>query len=128
MRPVLRLLHALVERERLLLEHLLAERALVEGDEVLELLLGEVRGVDQRHLVDELGLLALIVLAQLRGDVVELARQVRIVRHQRILRGLDHAGDHRLEHRRAALDHDQLAGRGDRPAVGAGAWACAAAA
>src|SRR5258708_19076863 len=52
--PRLRSLHALVEDDRLLRHQLTAERRFVEGERVLEFLLGEVGGVELGHLGENL--------------------------------------------------------------------------
>src|ERR1700754_4977241 len=49
LRPLVHIGHAELDRPRLAGEQLLAERRLVEGDEVLQFLLGELVGIDLCH-------------------------------------------------------------------------------
>src|SRR5262245_62776548 len=52
--PSLRSFHALIENGGLLRDQLAAERRLVEGERILELLLREARGIELGKLVNEL--------------------------------------------------------------------------
>src|SRR6202035_3569878 len=61
LRPLIHELHAGLDRFRLLLLQLLAERRLVERGQVFQLLLGEIVGVDLGHLLADF-----LVLARLR--------------------------------------------------------------
>src|SRR5256885_12121753 len=54
LRPLLHPGHAELNGARFVRKQLLAERRLVEGDEILELLLGELGGVDLRHALADL--------------------------------------------------------------------------
>src|SRR6185312_2813381 len=58
LRPLVHVDHAGLDGLRLLRQHLLAERRLVERREVLQFLLGEIVGVDLRHLLADLLLAA----------------------------------------------------------------------
>jgi len=82
-----------------------------------------MRRVGLGNLVDDLGALGVVFLAQHRGDLVELRHQLRMGRHEGVLGALDHARDERIEHDGGALERDQLLGgrdRGGRRRLGAG--------
>src|SRR5262245_22498347 len=113
-RPDLRILHALVENDRLLADQLAPERRLVEGERVFELLLGEAAGVDPRCIVEELGAAGHVFHAQLGSDIAQVLTQHRIGPQQDDARLLDHADDDRLVDRGGALDRDELLGDQDR--------------
>src|SRR5579872_5279509 len=79
LRPLAHVLHAGLDRLRLRRQQLLSERRLVEGGQVLHLLLGEIVGVDLRHLLSDLLLLAGIRLRNGLGDLVEVLLVVQVV-------------------------------------------------
>ena len=66
-------------------QQLLAERRLVEGDEVLQFLLGKLVGVDVRHAVADFLFAAGKLLRDDHGDLVEILLVVQVVLQQRIL-------------------------------------------
>src|SRR3954454_21068292 len=57
-RPLVHIAHAKLDRPRLGHQQLLSQRGLVEGHEILQLLLGEFVGIDLRHAVADLLLAA----------------------------------------------------------------------
>src|SRR5690348_13301521 len=95
--PVLGEVHAVVHDDRLLGEHLLACRRLIEGEDLLELLLGEVRRVLPRDFLSHLGEARLKVVAHLGGDLVEVLLQHRVLLQEEQFRLLDDARDQRTE-------------------------------
>src|SRR5262245_63239378 len=76
--PGLGVLHALIEDIGLLGEQLAAERRLVEGERVLELLLAEARGIELGHVVQEFRAAGSVFRTQLERDLVQVLAQGRI--------------------------------------------------
>src|ERR1700681_3776481 len=72
LRPLAHIGHAGLNRLWLLREQLLAERRLVEGDEVFQFLLGKVAGVDLRHLLADLFLASRQRLGDDDRDLVQV--------------------------------------------------------
>src|SRR5207237_4518513 len=70
LRPLVHVGHAELDGARLAREQLLAERRLVEGDEILQLLLGELVGVDLRHAFADFLLAAGEILGDDDGDIL----------------------------------------------------------
>src|ERR1700733_11952922 len=70
--PASRIGHAFVERLRLLDEHLLAERRLIEGQKALQFGFSEMAGVEARRRVHELAGARLVVSFDIGRDLVEV--------------------------------------------------------
>src|SRR5262245_34707197 len=112
--PGLGVLHALIEDIGLLGEQLAAERRLVKGECVLELLLAEARGIELGHVVQEFCAAGRVFRTQLERDFVEVLAQGRIGLQEYAFGLLDDAWNQGIVKRRGALDRDQLLGGRDR--------------
>src|SRR5262249_47172565 len=95
-RPLVHIARALIEDHRLLRDDFAADRRLVERQYVLELLLGELRGVKAGAIVDELGGSRRELGLQLGGHFVEIFRQHWIGLQEERARPVDDAGNDRL--------------------------------
>src|SRR5262245_4359971 len=112
--PGLGILHALIEDVGLLREQLAAERRFVEGERVLELLLGEARGIELGHVVQEFRAAGSEFRTQLERDFVEVLAQGRIGLQEYALGLFDDARNQGIIERYGTLDRDQLLGGRDR--------------
>src|ERR1043165_10043427 len=83
--PLLNIFERLIEHLRLDTRHLLAQRRLVEGEHVLQFLLGETVGIELRRIAHELVAARRKFGAQLGGNVVEVLGELRIGLQQRAL-------------------------------------------
>src|SRR5512138_3430209 len=72
LRPLVHIGHAELDGARFAGEQLLPERGLVKGDEIFQLLLGELVGIDLRHAVTDLLFTARQILGDDLGDLVEI--------------------------------------------------------
>src|SRR3569833_2257105 len=106
LRPLLHIGHAHLNRTGLAGKELLAERGLVEGDEILDLLLGELVAVDLGHALADLLLLAREGLSDDNRDLVEILLIVQIALDQRVL-GLLHNARHGAGIHRLRIFHSQ---------------------
>src|SRR5689334_3344227 len=84
-RPLVHRHHAHLDGLRLGRKQLRSERRLVEGDEILDLLVGELVAVGLRHLLADLLLLAGEGLRDDHRDLVEVLLVVEIGLEQRLL-------------------------------------------
>src|ERR1700684_1033705 len=73
--------HRVFDGLRLLDDHLLADRRLVKGQNLLQLWLGEMGGIGARGAVDHLAGAAVEFLVHLRGDFVDVLRPHEIRLH-----------------------------------------------
>src|SRR5262245_8094684 len=112
--PGLGVLHALIEDVGLLRQQLFAERRLVERERILELLLGEARGIELGHVVQEFRAAGSVFRTQLERDLVQVLAQGRIGLQEYALGLLDDARNQGVVERHGALDRDQLLGGRDR--------------
>src|SRR6266568_365968 len=92
LRPLVHIGHAELDCPGFGRQQLLAERRLVEGDEVLQLLLGELVGIDLGHAVANFLFAAGEVLGNDHGDLVEILLIVEVALQQRVLGLLDEIG------------------------------------
>src|SRR6267142_415672 len=93
LRPLIHIGHAELNCPWLGGEQFLAERRLVEGDQVLQLLFGKLVGVDLRHPLADFLLAAGKLLGDDDGNLVEILLIVEVALHQLILGPLNDVGD-----------------------------------
>src|ERR1700759_567461 len=91
--PAARIGHAFVERPRLVSQHFLTDRRLVEGENLLEFRLGEMARIKARGRVHDLLPAGLKVLVDLGRDVADVLGPHRVGLNDRIRGLLDHAVD-----------------------------------
>src|ERR1051325_3979995 len=82
LRPLVHIVHAELDGAGLDRKQLRTERGLVEGDEVLQLLLGEFTGVDLRHAFPDLLLPAGEVFRDNDRNLAEVLLVIEVVLHQ----------------------------------------------
>src|SRR6185369_11501644 len=114
LRPLVHVGHAELDGAGLTREQLLAERRLVEGDEILQFLLGELVGVDLRHAVADFLFAAGEILGHDLGDLVEILLIVQIALQQHVLGLLDEIGNGVGVHRARVLHRQDFLGGGER--------------
>ena len=114
LRPAVHVGHAELNGAGLARQQLLAERRLVEGDEVLQFLLGKLVGVDVRHAVADFLFAAGKLLRDDHGDFVEILLVVQVGAQQRILGLLHDIGNGARVHRAGVLHCQNFLGGGDR--------------
>src|SRR4051794_27760804 len=109
-RPLLHPGHALLNGARFVREQLLAEGSLVEGHDILQLLLGEFGGVDLRHAVADFLFPSRQIFDDGDRNFAEVLLVVEILLHQRVLGALDDAGHGTGEHRGGVLHREDFLG------------------
>src|SRR6266851_1525807 len=114
LRPLIHIGHAGLNCLGLGREQLLAERRFVKRDEVLQLLLGKLAGVNFRHALPDFLLATGKALGDDYGDFIEVLLIVEVSLQQRFL-GLMNDVGHRVGIHRAGVFHRQdFFCRGDR--------------
>src|SRR5215472_16986 len=114
LRPAIRSRETLLDDHGLLNHDLLADRRLVEGQNILELLLGELGGIDLRRLVQRLGKPRRVFELQLRGNLVEIPGERGVELQIDAFGPLDDARPDRIKAGAGALGDDDLLRQRDR--------------
>src|SRR5713101_5951024 len=114
LRPLIHIGHAELNCPWLGGEQFLAERRLVERDQVLQLLFGELVGVDLRHPLADFLLAAGKLLGDDDGNLVEILLVVEVALHQLIPGLLNDVGDGAGVHGAGVFHRQNFLCRGDR--------------